>query len=103
MFAITHHKGFFLRFINGYTVSVQWGSGNYCSERYSELSEARDSNFWDSETAEVAFWTGGDEHTKFWKFSRLPGWTDDVLGYQTADQVAEFIAEISSLPSQNKT
>jgi len=29
-FAITDGKGFHMTFANGYTISVQWGRGNYC-------------------------------------------------------------------------
>jgi hypothetical protein len=30
MFKITHKKGFHITFENDYTVSVQFGPGNYC-------------------------------------------------------------------------
>lgn len=29
-FSITHGKGFQMTFANGWTISVQWGPGNYC-------------------------------------------------------------------------
>jgi hypothetical protein len=32
-FRITHGKGFGITFPNGYSVSVQWGIGNYCDNQ----------------------------------------------------------------------
>ena len=32
-FTITNGKGFQMEFKSGYTLSVQWGVGNYCDNR----------------------------------------------------------------------
>jgi hypothetical protein len=34
MFKITMGKGFHITFKNGYTISVQWGPGNYCDNHH---------------------------------------------------------------------
>jgi hypothetical protein len=55
-FSITGHKGFRIRFENGWAVSVQFGPGNYCEHYHSPLDfEApRREDHWKSDTAEVA-------------------------------------------------
>lgn len=56
MFKITHGKGFHITFENGYTVSVQWGPGNYADNYYQSSDEAREAGEKGSETAECAVW-----------------------------------------------
>lgn len=68
--ALTGSQGFHLRFDNGWTVSVQLGPYNYCSNR-----------------AEVSAW---DEDCKWFQFKD----GDTVRGYLTADQVARFISKV---------
>ena len=76
------HNGFHITFANGYTVSVQFGSGNYCENR--DGKKDRSSN------AEIAAWDANgkwiqlDEH-------------DDVLGWQSADQVLAIMNRIAAL------
>ena len=48
-FRITEGKGFQITFANGYTASVQFGSGNYCSN-FADIMETRDNC--ESSTAE---------------------------------------------------
>ena len=38
-FRICQGKGFHIRFENGYTVSVQFGPGNYCENRYTRIGD----------------------------------------------------------------
>ena len=88
MFNITQGKGFQIAFANGYTVSVQFGYGNYCENRYGEDGA-------DSATAEVAAWK-----------TRGGGWVrlgdhDDVIGWQTPDQVLAIMAMIATLPKED--
>lgn len=56
MFGITDNKGFKISFTNGYSVSVQFGSGNHCANQ-----DLLSSNFGetapDSDTAETALIT----------------------------------------------
>lgn len=71
------NTGFQMTFENGWTVSVQWGKGNYISNR----------NCGDtSDTAEIAAW---DENDKWYRFDH-----DVVKGWCKADEVADFIAMV---------
>jgi len=72
--SITGGKGFAITTDNGVTVSVQFGSGNYCDNR-TGLST--------SENAEVAVWfADGKWHN--WG-------SDDVVGYVPANEVSRLI------------
>ena len=88
MFNITNGKGFQITFANGYTVSVQFGHGNYCDNRYGKDGAG-------SANAEVAaFKTYGGEWVKLSDH-------DDVIGYQTPDQVLAIMAMIATLPKED--
>lgn len=72
--------GFHMTFTNGNTVSVQWGKYNYCDVETSvEHGEATHLG----KNAEIAAW---DKDGNWYRF---PG--DNVLGYQTTNNVASFI------------
>ena len=83
-------NGFQITFENGYTVSVQFGEGNYCS--FESTKECKN--------AEVALISPDgwlmDLSGKFdwWSF------TDEVNGYTTPDEVAELIAYAQALPAK---
>lgn len=95
MLKVTQGKGVQMTFANGWTVSVQWGSGNY-SDHY--IRSARAGEHWDtvqrsvgeqgSKTAEIAAW---DANKTWYDFGG-----DTVKGYVSADEVAEFIHLIAS-------
>jgi hypothetical protein len=98
MFKVSQGKGFQMTFANGWTVSVQWGIGNYCDhyplplragEDYDRANRDAGSN--GSATAEIAAW----DANKVWH--RFENDDDTVKGYCTPDEVAEFIAKISAL------
>jgi hypothetical protein len=80
-------KGFQIKFANGYTVSVQWGPGNYCDNFTGDSRKTAN----DSSTAETAIITPDGS------FLMYKG--DDVQGHQTADDVAETIMFASRLTS----
>jgi len=87
MFIITMGKGFKMVFANGYTVSVQFGHGNYCDNRHGKDGA-------DSANAEVAaFKSYGGEWVKL-------GEHDDVIGHQTPDQVLAIMSRIAALPKE---
>ena len=87
MFRTTNNKGFQITFANGYTVSVQFGYGNHCDNRYSKDAAA-------SANAEVAaFNSHGGDWVKL-------GEHDDVIGWQTPDQVLAIMAMIATLPKE---
>jgi len=77
-------KGFFLRFNNGYEISVQFGGYHHCDRGET--------------TAEVAvFNPDGDLVPLLGKFA----WQkDDVLGYATPEKVAELIFEYSMIKKE---
>ena len=76
-------KGFRIEFPNGYAASVRWSHGNYCDNgpHLVDRTSCKD--------AEVAVMRG----------DRCIG---DVLGWQTPEQVAAFIAEVASMPAPER-
>jgi len=91
-FKITNGKGFHLTFSSGYTVSVQWGWGNYCGNNGGGLSipsgglAAENVRLGEqgSTTAEVAVWGEDGEMLEIADM-------DSVIGWVTADDVARII------------
>lgn len=55
-FRITDGKGFHVTFENGYTVSVQFGPGNYAGNYNAPFRSAPPKGGWESRTAETAVW-----------------------------------------------
>lgn len=93
MFSITGGKGFKMVFANGWTVSVQFGVGNYCEhhtkiESYRAAGEtAVAGGEWESQEAEIAAYdAAGNWH-------RFPN--DDVKGWCKPEEVAAFIQKIA--------
>lgn len=94
-FRSTYRPGFSMRFENGWTISVQWHSGAYCDRRsldhafddFNDRPEGRGQAA-ESTNAEIAIW---DEAGEWYRFEN-----DEVLGYQTPDQVAEWIAKVKA-------
>lgn len=87
---ITGGKGYNMTFANGYSVSVQFGMGNYCSNRYSGPVD-RDGVFHACDNAEVAVFDPEDNMVRLSAH-------DMVLGYQSADEVAAIIAAVATNP-----
>jgi hypothetical protein len=92
MFKICGSKGFQITFENGWTVSVQFGPGNYC-EGYPnsivKFDAPQKANFWTSPNAEIAAW---DRNNEWFIFDNQ----DQVKGYQTPKEVLEFCNLIAS-------
>ena len=88
MLSITQHKGFRMTFENGWTVSVQFGPGNYCEVQHKDYNAPSTSALWNSQNAEVAAW---DKDGKWYSFG-----SDDVAGWLTADEVVEFVAQVKA-------
>jgi hypothetical protein len=85
MLEITGGKGLRMTFENGWTVSVQFGYGNYCNGRFSQTYDGRDAS---SPNAEVARWQGN---------GAIDEQEGNLLGYCTPDEVAAFIAATAAL------
>ena len=90
-------SGFMLDFPNGWTASVQFGPGNYCSNRDSSRNPFSDHvQFLESNTAEIAAWRTEDREA-----SNTRGWYQfedgqDVKGWQNIDSVIEFLNMVAN-------
>ena len=91
-FSITRNRGFRVKFANGYSVSVQFGTGAYCSRKdHSQpYGIERESEVWESTDAEIAIFDPGGN------FFPLPEWGDDVKGWLSADEVLGIMNLVSS-------
>ena len=102
MFAITMGSGLQLTLGNGWTISVQFGAGNYGSNRNAEYRAASKEDFWNSTTAEIAAWYGereGISTSNWYNF----GNDDQVKGWCSADEVVAFLGMVSALPARKLT
>ena len=84
-FSINNGKGFTMTFENEWTISVQFGFGNYCTNRNNQTLQGNDSVKCD--TAEIGIW---DKNGEWYDFG-----DDCVKGYVDADEVAEWISKVS--------
>ena len=102
MFRTNNNKGFFMEFENGFGISVQWGTMNYCSVK--NLGEfkpkiemngnsRRFRNAWESNTAEIAVFKGDTMMSV--------GNGDQVIGWLTTDNVAKVIEIVSKYKTEN--
>ena len=96
--------GFQLDYSNGWTASVQWGPGNYCTNRDMQANPFKDDiKFLQSETAEIAAWV-----TDLRTTSTTDGWYkfedgQEVQGWQNMGQVMEFLNRVRSFPDTSFT
>lgn len=88
MFRINDNKGFQIQLDNGYTVSVQFGPGNYGSNYNLDFMTNLDKPMV-ADSAETALI---DPQGNF-----VPYKDDDVQGYQTPNDVLELLAYASTL------
>lgn len=85
MFKITRGTGFQMTFENGWTISVQFGYGNYCdNNRHPDgFDFGKNKDIVQSYDAEIAIWNNGTWYT----FED----GDTVKGYCSADEVATWV------------
>lgn len=89
MFLGNKSKGFVMAFENGFEISVQWGTMNYCSRRDDgHFDEHFNHNRWTSSTAEIMI-SGKDRNNV------ILGNGDQVAGWLSANKVAELITIVS--------
>ena len=95
-FTATQNKGFRMKFDNGYSISVQWGTINYCEKKnlMAEYKDEMKEPTWKSRTAEIAVFNG----TRM----VLVGKHDDIIGWCSADEVAKIIAIVQSAHPDNE-
>lgn len=98
MFRITRGKGFHVSFDNGYTVSVQFGTFNYCDNRDHNIGYSATAESEAAEkgciNAETAVWGPDGAMIQF------PDDSDQVQGWQT---VAQVLARLNWAASQPGT
>ena len=91
MFKITQGKGFHMTFANGWTVSVQWGAGNYCQNYNAHPSDKSERGYEAMQrklgaagvpVAEVGWWKGSGDV--------------EVAGYMSPDEVATLMVELAA-------
>lgn len=101
MLASYHNSGFQISFPNNITVSVQFGSGNYCNNYNSNPDWIETPMLNKCENAEVAVLKthNGDWLTgQCWQEVFNEKIYDDVVGYVTAEQIAKVITWASTQP-----
>lgn len=77
-------QGLQITFANGWTASVQIGSGNYCSNRTKPVKKFAEA----CPNAEVAAWKGDKWH-KFENDKETDGW-------KSPEQVLDFLNEVAA-------
>ena len=103
-FAITRHKGVRIKFANGWSISIQWGPGNYTTAERNRSPWSKDdwhgwlapkrAEFWGSEDAEIAILQPNGN----WYRPEGEDWGDDVKGYCTPDDVLKYMNMIAKFP-----
>ena len=83
LFSSNQNKGFQMTFENGLTISVQWGTGNYCSRKSLHTIPLSGEYVISSPDAEIAVWDANDTWLEFQ--------SDQVKGYCSTDEVAQVI------------
>lgn len=90
-FSITGWRGFHITFLNGNTVSVQFGGGNYCDRRDDPIvgikSILHGENY-SCVNAEIAIW---DIEGEWFNFETLQFKEGEPIGYVTPDEVGKYI------------
>lgn len=87
MLKVNRNKGFHLEFKNGLTISVQFGSGNYCANRTNGLNiDETKQSITECINAEIAIW---DKDNTWFTFSG-----NQVKGWIEADEVGIWIDKV---------
>ena len=88
-FVATENKGFGITFENGFGISVQWGTMNYCEKKNLgvEYGDEMKTPRWESRTAEIAIY-------KDKKFIDIGD--DTVIGWLSPDEVAKVIEIVAT-------
>lgn len=75
--------GVVMTFANGYSISIQFGCGNYCENKFESKPQSKD--------VEIAVFNKDDQ------FVRLTNMNDDVVGYVNMDELADYIQQVKNL------
>jgi hypothetical protein len=91
MFKITDGKGFHMTFANGWTVSVQWGAGNYCQNYNTRPADGTERAYEYMQrklgeegvpVAEAGWWKGSGDM--------------EVCGHMSPDEVVALMVELAA-------
>lgn len=96
-FTTNKNRGFQMKFNNGFVISVQWGTVNYCEvqDNLAEWKIEMKTNHWESETAEIAVFNEKQQMIRLTE-------RDAVIGWLTPNEVAEYIEIVSSATSEEE-
>ena len=87
-FVATRNKGFAMTFENGFGISVQWGTENYCEKKsFNTDTDPMEHDRWESLSAEIAIY-------KDQKFIDVGD--DQVIGWLSPDEVAKVIEIVAT-------
>lgn len=88
-FKTTLNKGFQMTFENGWTISVQFGFGNYCDNKNHPdgFELGRKNPVVESSDAEIAIW---DKNNKLYNFG-----SDEIKGFCSSNEVSGWIQKVS--------
>ena len=94
-FVATRNKGFAMTFDNNYTISVQWGTENYCEKKHPTIhpTDPMEHKRWDSLSAEIAVFDNEE------MINISSDGVDAVIGWLGTEDVAKVIAIVSSAGS----
>ena len=94
-FVATRNKGYAMTFDNGFTISVQWGTENYCEKKHTTIhpTDPMEHKRWDSLSAEIAVFDNEE------MINISSDGVDAVIGWLGTHDVAKVIAIVSSAGS----
>tara|TARA_R100001132_G_C3259359_1_gene83941 strand:+ start:701 stop:1102 length:402 start_codon:yes stop_codon:yes gene_type:complete len=100
--------GFWITFDNNWTVSVQWGPGNYCHARntpsYATSMSAYDGKHHEIESKTCEFMIMNRSLTEYSdRGMTLAMDTDRVKGWVTPNEVAQVMYDVSQIPDNLTT
>jgi len=100
--SITSNSGFHMKFDNGFTISVQFGYGNYCGNKFDDrLRGGKGTNVSGMSTALV---TSTDAEIMIWRNEEERCYVpknhpDAVIGWVSGDKVGQIIGMLSTAKS----
>lgn len=92
----TVNRGFQMQFNNGWRISVQFGPGNYCDNRWDSDYEINPVLKDECENAEIALFDPDGN------LDYNPEWCDQVKGYVSPDEVARWILECQNKKADHR-
>ena len=101
-FYITGKKGFHIVFANGWTVSVQFGPGNYCEHHDRMFSEDEACGKEGSSNAEVAAW-GPDGKMVNLGDDTVRGWQSPAAILALLNAAASGALALGDVPPEERT